>query len=128
MTPTFEELRQAVLDLVDIKVLHAQDDWVSNRGAPPEQVIMVDGVEYRTRSPLVIQCLFEGSDEEDTDALSVATNEWLHWVHEALEQDPDVRLGLLQALGEEHPTVKRIHDCEKAALDQYLTAIHQEQA
>ena len=123
MTQSLEQLRQAACDWVPIQVTYAQDDWVTNPGPPPEQVIVVDHVEYRTRSPLVIQCLFEGSEEGDTDALSIATPEWLHWVNEALATDDDVRFGFLQALGEEHPAVKAIYEREKAAHDRYQAAV-----
>lgn len=122
MTQSLEQLRQAAIDWVPIQVTYAQDDWVTNPGPPPEQVIMVDYVEYRTRSPLVIQCLFEGSEEEDTDALSIATSEWLHWVNEALANDEDVRFGLLRELGKEFPAVNEIYRREQAAYDRYVAA------
>lgn len=123
MDQSLEQLRQAALDWVPIQVTYAQDDWVTNPGPPPEQVIVVDGIEYRSRSPLVIQCLFEGSEEGDTDALSIATSDWLHWVNEALANDVDVRLGLLRELGREHPAVWQIHQREKAAFYRYMAAI-----
>ena len=99
--------------MVPITVIFAQDDTVGNKREPPEQVIQVDGIEYRTRSPDVIASLFSGSEEEDTDALSIATDEWLYWVNHYIEHDEDVRAGLLEALGEEFPAIKLIADMEK---------------
>lgn len=120
-----EAARRAAGDWVKIQVTFAQDDWVANPGPPPEQVILIDGVEYRSRSPLVIQCLFEGSEEEDTDARSIATEEWLHWINQALDSDEDVRFGLLRALGAEFPEISELHKRETGAWLRYRALLNE---
>lgn len=125
MSKDLQPLRDAANNQASIKVLFAQDDWVGNSGAPPEQVIEINGDEYRTRSPGVIACLFDGSDEEDTDALSIASEEWLFWVNDAISSDHDVRFGLLEELSKEFKTVQKIYLSEKAAYEKYNEAVTQ---
>ncbi len=86
-----------------ITVTHAQDDRVGRtKGYPPEQVIVIGDVELRSRDPEVIACLFSGSEDEDTDWDNVATPEWLYWVNHYVNEDDEVRFGLLEALSREH--------------------------
>jgi hypothetical protein len=97
----------APMNWIPITVIHAQDDRITRtKGHPPEQVIRIGDVEVRSRDPEVIACLFSGSEDEDTDWDNVATAEWLHWVNHYVNEDDEVRFGLLEALGREHPVAR----------------------
>jgi hypothetical protein len=94
---------------MQIKVIHAQDDRVTRtKGLPPEQIIEIDGTIYRCRHPDVIAQLFSGSEEEDTDWDNVATEEWLQAINDCVEWDEDVREGLLRAMCNEYPLLRRL--------------------
>ena len=114
-----ETARRTASDWVKIQVTYAQDAGLLDDKLPPEQVILIDGVEYRSRSPAVIACLFEGSSTEDTDWSYVATDEWLETVNSAVNSDEDVRFGLLKALGTQFPEIKELHERETSAWARY---------